>query len=102
MDLFVIGGGGGLQQPFFVNNEKKWIDHYSTSQIKRNFHFLECEIINDSLYFNLMMLNKSLDDFTEPCKIKIPLKFTYIIEKDWKLFLTLLLSCRFSISCNYS
>ena len=72
-DFLVIGGGGGLQHPHNIGQEAKWYDQYSNSLVKRNFHFVICEIQNDTLVFILKMLNDSFDDFINDYKIIIPL-----------------------------
>jgi predicted phosphodiesterase len=72
-DFLVIGGGGGLQHPHDVGQEAKWYDYYSNSLIKRNFHFVTCEIIRDMLVFKLYMLDDAFKDFIIDYSIEIPL-----------------------------
>jgi len=64
-DFIVIGGGGGLQQPLYTDNESKWKDNFASTEIRR-FHFaqfntkkLELRIVMvDSLYNNFETVYK--------------------------------------------
>lgn len=72
-DFFVVGGGGGLQQPLYVGDEERWEDEYSQTEELRNFHYLKVLSGKDSLFF----LHKKLDDtkryFVEDYKVAIPI-----------------------------
>ena len=73
-DFLVIGGGGGLQQPLYVGDEKIYKDIYDSISKKRMFHFLECRSKNDTMRITLNMLKKDFSGFNRDYKINIPLK----------------------------
>ena len=71
--FFVIGGGGGLQQPLLIQNEARWRDEYNNFLVKRLFHFLYCEINFENITFNMKQLNSTMEEIEAVYKIIIPI-----------------------------
>jgi len=73
-DFLVLGGGGGLQQPLYVEVESIWKDQYDNKNPKRMFHFLKYKFENDTVRVTLKMLEKDFSQFDDEYKLIIPLK----------------------------
>ncbi|MEN8193745.1 MAG: metallophosphoesterase [Bacteroidota bacterium] len=73
-DFLVIGGGGGLQQTLYIEDEEKWNDQYINKTSKRMFHFLKYELVNDTIRVTLKMLETDFSQFDDNYKLIIPLK----------------------------
>ena len=72
-DFLVIGGGGGLQQPLYVEKESKWKDEYDSKNPIRMFHFLKYKLENDTINLTVKMLDISFEKFNTEYKISIPI-----------------------------
>jgi hypothetical protein len=59
-DLFVIGGGGGLQQPLKDTSDAEWIGEKIVQ--RQFFHYVRCEMRNDALLFQIVMLKEDGTD----------------------------------------
>lgn len=55
-DFFVIGGGGGLQQPLKDTSDAEWIGEKILQ--RQFFYFVRCELKNDALVFQRAMLKE--------------------------------------------
>lgn len=60
-DFFVIGGGGGLQQPLKTGIEKQFNDLYADARPLRMFHFLNVKLYDNRMLLELKMMK---NDFT--------------------------------------
>ncbi len=71
-DFFVIGGGGGLQQPLKDTSDTEWIGEKIVQ--RQFFHFVRCELRNDALLFQIVMLkeNGMVAEVVETVTIPIP------------------------------
>lgn len=74
-DFFVIGGGGGLQQPLLIGDNQRWHDYYSQSKSIRNFHYLKIIMREDSLCFIHKKLKNDKSDFVIDYKICRGIKY---------------------------
>lgn len=56
-DFLVIGGGGGLQQPLKDTSDAEWIGEKIVQ--RQFFHYVRCEMRNDALLFQIVMLKEN-------------------------------------------
>ena len=70
-DLFVIGGGGGLQQPLKDTSDTEWIGEKVVQ--RQFFHYIRCEVRNDALLFQVVMLKEDGTDAEIVQTVMIPL-----------------------------
>lgn len=71
-DLFVIGGGGGLQQPLKDTSNAEWIGEKIVQ--RQFFHYVRCVIRNDVLLFQIVMLKEDGMDaeVVQTVRIQLP------------------------------
>jgi predicted phosphodiesterase len=72
-DFFVIGGGGGLQQPLYRDDEQKWKDSYSDRREKRMFHYVQCSMDGDSLRIRVRMVGDEFSSLREVYALSVGL-----------------------------
>lgn len=75
-DFLVIGGGGGLQQPLLVGEERRWVDLFPEETPTRMFHFLLCTITDREIVFSVVMLRNTFDGFRIPLILRYPVSPT--------------------------
>jgi len=71
-DFLVIGGGGGIQQPLYLNKDALFDDLYSKTEEKRMFHFIEISVTNKKVNVFLNMLNNNFDGFNTTSVLSFP------------------------------
>ncbi len=71
-DFLVIGGGGGIQQPLYLNKDALFKDLYSQTEEKRMFHFIEISITEKNINVRLNMLKETFDGFKTSKILSIP------------------------------
>lgn len=72
-DFFVIGGGGGLQQPLLTGSEARWEDLFPKKTEKRMFHYLRCRIMARSLEVTVRMIKEDFTGFEDVYQLSFPL-----------------------------
>ncbi|KAF0152853.1 MAG: metallophosphoesterase [Ignavibacteria bacterium] len=71
-DFFVIGGGGGIQHPLYLNEDAIYKDLFSKTEDKRMFHFIEITVKEKNVTINLNMLNENFDGFKTSTLLRFP------------------------------
>ncbi len=71
-DFLVVGGGGGIQHPLYLNDEALFQDIYSITEEKRMFHFLEIFVTAKNVSVKLNMLNNNFDGFNTTSILNYP------------------------------
>lgn len=71
-DFLVIGGGGGIQQPLYLNDDIIFKDLYSQTEEKRMFHFLEISVTDKKVNVRLNMLNENFSGFKTSTILSYP------------------------------
>jgi hypothetical protein len=71
-DFLVIGGGGGLQQPLLLGEERLWVDLFPQATEKRMFHYLSGVILPDSIRVVVRMLKPDFSGFENAYSLDLP------------------------------
>jgi 3',5'-cyclic AMP phosphodiesterase CpdA len=71
-DFFVIGGGGGLQQPLLTGTERRWEDFFPVKSETRMFHYLQCRIRGSALELTVRMVKGDFSDFEDAYTVSLP------------------------------
>ena len=70
-DFLVIGGGGGLLHPLKDSTESQWTDLAPKKSEKKFFHYIYCELQENSIVIRVKMLNKDFSGITVADEIVI-------------------------------
>lgn len=73
-DFLVIGGGGGIQQPLYIDKNEKYRDLFSSKIEKRMYHFITVKVFNKALAVELDMINDTFTNFREVPQLEFQVK----------------------------
>jgi hypothetical protein len=71
-DFFVIGGGGGLQQPLLIGKDQRWEDLTPLKTRLRMFHYLSGNLTAAGLVLTVKMLKEDFSSFYDLYTVTIP------------------------------
>jgi len=71
-DFFVIGGGGGLQQPLLTGSDRRWEDLFPQKTEKRMFHYLRCRITGSGVELTVRMIKEDFSGFEDTYSLSLP------------------------------
>ena len=71
-DFFVIGGGGGLQQPLLTGAYQRWDDLTPLKTKKRMFHYLYGKLTPEGLTLTVKMLKEDFTAFYDLYSVTLP------------------------------
>jgi len=71
-DFFVVGGGGGLQQPLLIGEDQRWEDLTPLKARKRMFQYLSGKLTATGLVLTVRMLKEDFTTFYDLYTLTIP------------------------------
>ena len=71
-DFFVIGGGGGLQQPLLTGLDRRWDDLFPQKTEKRMFHYLRCRLNAQGVELTVRMVKQDFSGFEDVYTLSLP------------------------------
>jgi hypothetical protein len=70
-DFFVIGGGGGPQQPLLVGNDARYLDNFNSEDKYRRFHYISLIKETDGYLLNVIMIDSTYSTLEEAYQLNL-------------------------------